>query len=264
MPARANSICVTSWPGLPPSTGSSAGQAGTRRSPDAPPLSIGFTARAAMRSKPRLAIHSGAHRRQAGFEVDGYRRVGIRAGAIVGAVGFLARGRIQRDLAERHVDVGPACGRGVDLAGARNRAGGDAVRAGSGLRLDGHGRLLHRAPGRAAEGRGRCDCGGSRPYAGMTRFRFKGHRAAALCGPGGISAPVGGAPLGSRAGCRLLGGGVKRGGDGSVVSICYGCESRRDEQPSSSPQDMLGIMSRGEHQRPEQAGNSVRPRSACL
>ena len=30
---------------------------GTRRSPDAPPLSTSFTARAAMRSKPRLAIH---------------------------------------------------------------------------------------------------------------------------------------------------------------------------------------------------------------
>ena len=45
------------------------------------------------------------------------------------------------------------------------------------------------------------DGGGTRPYAGMTRFRFKGHRAAALRGPGGLSAPCGGAPLGSDGGC---------------------------------------------------------------
>jgi hypothetical protein len=48
------------------------------------------------------------------------------------------------------------------------------------------------------------DGGGTRPYAGMTRFRFKGHRAAALRGPGGLSAPFGGAPLGSRTGCGGL------------------------------------------------------------
>ena len=33
----------------------------------------------------------GAHRRQAGFQVDGDRRIGVRAGAIVSAIGFLAR-----------------------------------------------------------------------------------------------------------------------------------------------------------------------------
>jgi hypothetical protein len=46
-------------------------------------------------------------------------------------------------------------------------------------------------------GRTGSNCGGTRPYAGMTRFRFKGHRAAALRGPCGLSAPFGGAPLGS-------------------------------------------------------------------
>jgi hypothetical protein len=41
-----------------------------------------------------------------------------------------------------------------------------------------------------ADGGGDGDRGGTRPYAGMTRFRFKGHRAAAACaGDGGISAP---------------------------------------------------------------------------
>ena len=66
--------------------------------------------------------------------------------------------------------------------------------------------LLHR--GHWAEGTWRFR-GGSRPYAGMTRFRFKGHRAAALgAGCGGISAPCGRAPLGDRK-MRRGGGGVK-------------------------------------------------------
>jgi hypothetical protein len=47
------------------------------------------------------------------------------------------------------------------------------------------------ALGRAAMGRGESIGGDTRPYAGMTRFRFKGHRAAAsIADDGGISAPV--------------------------------------------------------------------------
>jgi hypothetical protein len=41
---------------------------------------------------------------------------------------------------------------------------------------------------------GRCDHGDTRPYAGMTRFRFKGHRAAAAGSLYGISAPWAGPP----------------------------------------------------------------------
>ena len=95
----------------------------------------------------------GAQRRQAGLQVDGDGGIGVGAGGVVGAIRLLARGGIQRDLAERHGDVGTAGGRGVDLAGAGDRAGGDAARAGGGLRLDGHGRLLNRTPGLADGGR---------------------------------------------------------------------------------------------------------------
>ncbi len=138
----------------------------------------------------------GAQRRQAGFQVDGDGRIGVRTGRVVSTIGLLARARFQRDLAERDVDVGTAGWRSVDLSGSGDRACGDAARAGGGLRLDGHGRLLNRARGPHG-GRTGSDLGGTRPYAGMTRFRFKGHRAAALRGPGGLSAPFGGAPLGS-------------------------------------------------------------------
>src|SRR4029077_13802670 len=81
----------------------------------------------------------GAHRRQTGLEVDRDGGIGVGTRCVVGAIRFLARGRIERDLAERHGDVGTARGRGVDLAGAGDRAGGDAARTGGGLRLDGHG-----------------------------------------------------------------------------------------------------------------------------
>ncbi len=205
MPARANSNWVTGWPGLPPSTGCSAGQVGTRRSPDAPPLSTSFTARGAMRSKPRLAIHparTGGRPASRSMVIGG---IGVRARGVVGAIRLLARGGFQRDLAERHVDVGTAGGRGVDLARAGDRAGGDAARAGGGLRLDGHRRLLNRARGRTAVGRD-SDCGGTRPYAGMTRFRFKGHRAAALNAGVAVSQPLA-AGLPSVAGQNGVGGG---------------------------------------------------------
>ena len=102
----------------------------------------GDARKAAFRNPP------GAQRRQAGLQVDGDRGIGVGAGGVVGAIGFLARGGIERDLAERHVDVGTAHRRGVDLARAGDRAGGDAARTRGGLRLDGHGRLLNRTRGR--------------------------------------------------------------------------------------------------------------------
>jgi hypothetical protein len=86
----------------------------------------------------------GADRGQAGFQVDGDRRVGVDAGAVIGAVGLFPRRGVQGDLAERHVDVRPALGRGVDLARAGDRAGGHAGWAGGGFRLDRHWRLLGR------------------------------------------------------------------------------------------------------------------------
>ncbi len=169
---------------------------------DAPPLSSCFTARGAMRSKPRFAIHSARSGGRPASRSMVTAGIGVRAGGVVGAIRLLARRGLQRDFAERHGDVGTAGGRGVDLAGAGDRAGGDAARAGGGLRLDGHGRLLNRTHGPCGRRTGDCDRGGTRPYAGMTRFRFKGYRAAALdAGGGGISAPCGGAPLGSPVTC---------------------------------------------------------------
>ncbi len=79
------------------------------------------------------------HRRQPGFQVDVRAGIGVGAGAVIGAIGLLARRRVERDLAERHADVGPGLGRGVDLARARDRSGGHAGRAGGRLRLDRHG-----------------------------------------------------------------------------------------------------------------------------
>ena len=134
-----------------------------------------------------------AYRRQAGGKVNGYGRIGVDARCIVGAIRFLARRRVQRDLAERHADIGAAVGRCVDLARSGDRSGGDRIWPGGGFRLDRHGPLLvaSRALGGGTWRFREC----SRPYAGMTRFRFKGHRAAALgCGSVGISAPVAGLP----------------------------------------------------------------------
>ena len=142
----------------------------------------------------------GAQRRQAGFQVDGDGGIGVGAGGVIGAIGFLARGRFQRDLAERHVDVGAAGGRGVDLAGAGDRAGGDAARAGGGLRLDGHGRLLNRARGLLRERTGER----LRRHPSLRRHdpvQVQGSpRRRVASGSGGISAPFGGAPLGSATG----------------------------------------------------------------
>ena len=118
----------------------------------------------------------GADRRQAGLQVDIDAGIGVDAGAIVGAIGFFPSGRVERDFAEGDPNVGAAFGAGVDFPRSDNRASGDRVRAGGGLRLDRHGPLLRNICGRETDGRRVWNF--PRPYAGMTRFRFKGHRAA--------------------------------------------------------------------------------------
>ena len=50
----------------------------------------------------------GAHRRQTGLQVDRHAGVGVGARAVVGAIRFLARCRIERDFTERHANVRPA------------------------------------------------------------------------------------------------------------------------------------------------------------
>ena len=58
----------------------------------------------------------GAHRRQAGFEVDGGGGVGERAGGVIQAERRLVGAGVELDLAERHADIVLAVGREVDLA----------------------------------------------------------------------------------------------------------------------------------------------------
>ena len=112
----------------------------------------------------------GADRVQAGFELDGGAGVGVGAGRVVDPESVLAGGRLQRDLAERHADVRPALGAGVDLVAADDRPGGD----GGWLGLHGHRCVLLR---RSAAGREEWDGGHrplSRPSAGINRIRFAG------------------------------------------------------------------------------------------
>ena len=81
-----------------------------------------------------------AHRRQTGREIDRRRAFGIGAGRVIDPDRRLVR-VAERDLAERHADVGTALGRGVDLARAADRPGGDGLRRGEFGNLV-HGRLL--------------------------------------------------------------------------------------------------------------------------
>ena len=60
-----------------------------------------------------------ADARQALFHVDGGVRVGVGAGGVVDAEGFLGGALGERDLAERHAHVGVALGRGVHLGRRR-------------------------------------------------------------------------------------------------------------------------------------------------
>ena len=126
--------------------------------------------RVASRGDPLLP-----HGRKALAEVD--RGIGVRVGAgrVVDPDRGLA-GTGQRDLPERHADIGPAGRRGMDLARSMDRARGDGSRETLGL-VDVNGHWISplgkkRDPGKAS--RGRCS-NGSSPSAGMTRIRFKGH-----------------------------------------------------------------------------------------
>ena len=172
IPARANSCCVTSWPGAALRMIRSAGQGATSLPAEMLPLSSGFTGAAldrgvAARENPRLA-----HERQARVEVDAGVRVGVGAGGVVDAHRRLVRVG-ERDLAEGHADVGAVLRGGVDLARPLDRAGGDGLR--KTLRLvdvDGHVWISWNGgdPGKA--------CGGesvksSSSSAGMTRIRFR-------------------------------------------------------------------------------------------
>ena len=153
---------------------------GTRRSPDAPPLSSGFTPRAG-RSHVAAGHPFAAERRQPRLEVDPGGRICIETRGVVGAKWRLSRGRVQRDLPERHPDIRPALRACVDFPRSGDRARGHGRWAWSGRSS---------ASPLCPERTDRDDWRGkSRPSAGMTRFRFQGHRAL-----GGISAPCRGSP----------------------------------------------------------------------
>jgi hypothetical protein len=141
-----------------------------------------FRAQRARRGRGEAAPRdpAGAQRREAGFEVDRARRVGERAGGVIHPQRRLLRRRVERDLAERHQNVGMPFGGAIDLARAGDRAGGDRA-GGGGWRFAVH---VHgvaastRAwigPGRGGK---RLDRRLSRPYAGMIRIRFLGHHTA--------------------------------------------------------------------------------------
>ncbi len=113
-----------------------------------------------------------AHRREALGEIDPRGGFGIGAGRVIDPNRRLLR-IAECDLAERDANLGPALRRGVDLAGTDDRASGDGLRRGEFRNLI-HGRLLSEweSGGRTnGENRGWRPL---RPFAGMTRIRFKG------------------------------------------------------------------------------------------
>jgi len=62
---------------------------------------------------------------KAGVDVDRRGGVGVRAAGVVDADRGLVRGRLEHDLAHRDSEVGEQLPGDVDLAAARQRAGGD-------------------------------------------------------------------------------------------------------------------------------------------
>ncbi len=121
----------------------------------------------------------GAGALQALLDVDGDIVVGIDAGRIVNPHRLLAGTLRQRNLAQRHAQIRRRLRRRIDLAGAGNRAGRDLRRCEFGFGE----RLIHRCTPMRSRGGANRDAGGFqgagvgrsfRPFAGMTRIRFKG------------------------------------------------------------------------------------------
>ena len=114
------------------------------------------------------------------LDVDRGVVVGIDAGRIVDPHRLLAGTLRQRNLAQRHAQIRRRFGRRIDLARAGNRAGGDLRRGEIGFGE----RLIHRVRSFACRSRersgmrrmrlGRDLARSFRPFAGMTRIRFKG------------------------------------------------------------------------------------------
>ena len=157
MPARANSYCVTIWPARAAAHGA-LGRAGSDELLDrdvAVVLRLHRTRRdrrIAARRNPRLA-----HQRRPGGEVDHGIGLGIGPGRVVDAHRRLERVG-ERDLAQGDADVGPAGRRGVDLARALDRAGGDALRQAFEVRDGG----VHQGSPRSRRRSG-VGCGGFKP-----------------------------------------------------------------------------------------------------
>ena len=112
------------------------------------------------------------------LDVDRHVVVGVHAGRIVDRQRRLARGRIERDLAQRHAQVRRRLGHRENLARTGDRAGGDLRRGeiGFGQRLV-HCELLGSLDKFWRSGRDAAGAGfgrSPRPFAGMTRIRFKG------------------------------------------------------------------------------------------
>ena len=138
-----------------------------------------------------------AHRREAGGEIDARVGFAIRAGRVIDAHRRLVRVG-ERNFAERHADVGAALGRRVDLARAANRSGGDALRRRRrfDLRAFVHGLTSALRPGSAVRGGAAKRFGVPRPFAGMTRIRFKGFGVRSRLSPAWGAPRVDGANLG--------------------------------------------------------------------
>ena len=172
MPARANSNWVTSWPGLPARSVRSAGQSGARRSAETLPLSSGLIGRGCVTAKLRASIQASRTGLSPRGEIDRDVAFGVGAGGIVDPDRRLVRIG-ERDLAERDADVGAAARRSVDFARARDRPGGHGLRRGEFGNLV-HGRLLAHQVRRRDSGGPNRKSRPLRPFAGMTRIRFKG------------------------------------------------------------------------------------------
>src|SRR5690606_1280611 len=136
-----------------------------------------------------LADPSLANARQTLLDVDRRARVGVRAGGIIDTERRLVRIG-ERDLAEGHAQPRTALGGIVDLRAGVDRPGGDLRHhqlalagdlvhhftpgSGAGRSIDDARKsLIARNPGMR---RRRRVCASVRPFAGMTRIRFKGWR----------------------------------------------------------------------------------------
>src|SRR4029077_12459788 len=111
---------------------------------------------------------------QAALDVNRDIVVGVRPGRIVDPYRLLTGTFRKRNLWQRQAKIGRAVGHREDFPRARDRAGGDLRRGKFGFGK----RLIHRfAPFERSGGRRVFGAGFARsfrPFAGMTRIRFKG------------------------------------------------------------------------------------------